>query len=59
MDLTRPEIFGISPFFILLDVARALSFYRDWLGFELILQGPAPEDLVFGIVRRGGAMIMF
>ena len=56
--MTRPEIAGISPFFIVQDVARALSFYRDRLGFEVIFQGP-PGDLFFGIVHRGGAMIMF
>ena len=57
--MTRPAISGISPFFIVQDLARALSFYRDRLGFEVIYQGPDPEDLFFGIVRRGGAMIMF
>ena len=52
------EISGISPFFIVRNVATALAFYRDRLGFEITFQGPAPDDLFFGIVRRGGAMIM-
>lgn len=56
--MTRPEIGGISPFFIVQDLAGALSFYRDQLGFEITFQGPTPDDLFFGIVRRGGAMIM-
>jgi catechol 2,3-dioxygenase-like lactoylglutathione lyase family enzyme len=56
--VTRAEIAGISPFFIVQDVARALSFYRDRLGFEVLFEGP-PGDLFFGIVHRGGAMIMF
>ena len=56
--MTRPEIGGISPFFIVADVAAALSFYRDRLGFEITFEGPTPDDLFFGIVRRGGAMIM-
>jgi len=56
--MTRPEIAGISPFFIVQDVPRALSFYRDRLGFEITFQGPAPNDIFFGIVRRGGAMIL-
>ncbi|MBI3411605.1 MAG: VOC family protein [Planctomycetes bacterium] len=55
--MTQPEISGISPFFIVSDVPSALAFYRDRLGFEIIFQGP-PEDVFFGIVRRGGAMIM-
>jgi catechol 2,3-dioxygenase-like lactoylglutathione lyase family enzyme len=56
--MTRPDITGISPFFIVKDLAITLSFYRDRLGFEVIFQGPA-DDPFFGIVRRGRAMIMF
>lgn len=56
--MTRPDIVGISPFFIVQDVAAALAFYRDRLGFEVTFQGFG-DDLFFGIVRRGGAMIMF
>jgi catechol 2,3-dioxygenase-like lactoylglutathione lyase family enzyme len=55
--MTRPDIAGISPFFIVQDVAAACSFYRDRLGFEVVFQGFG-DDLFFGIVRRGGAMIM-
>lgn len=56
--MTRPAISGISPFFIVKDVATAFAFYRDKLGFEVTYQVPG-EDLFFGIVRRDGAMIMF
>jgi catechol 2,3-dioxygenase-like lactoylglutathione lyase family enzyme len=56
--MTGAEIVGVSPFFIVQDAARALAFYRDRLGFEVIFQGFG-DDLFFGIVRRGGAMIMF
>jgi len=56
--MTRPDIGGISPFFIVQDVAGAFSFYRDRLGFEVTFQGFG-DDLFFGIVQRGGAMIMF
>ena len=55
--MTKPEISGVAPFFIVHDLAAALAFYRDRLGFEVIFEGP-PEDAFFGIVRRGGAMIM-
>ena len=56
--MTQPEISGISPFFIVHDAAAALAFYRDQLGFEITFQGPAPDDIFFGIVRRGGAQIL-
>ncbi|MBV8543678.1 MAG: VOC family protein [Acidobacteria bacterium] len=55
--MTRPEISAISPFFIVRDAVSALSFYRDKLGFEITFQGP-DDDPFFGIVCRGGAMIM-
>ena len=57
--MNAPTISGISPFFIVADVPAALSFYRDKLGFEVTFRGPTPEDEFFGIVRRGGAWIMF
>lgn len=56
--MTRPQVAGISPFFIVADVPAALSFYRDKLGFEVTYRGPTPEDEFFGIVRRDRAMIM-
>lgn len=56
--MTRPEVGGISPFFIVRDVPAALAFYRDRLGFEITFQGPSPEDIFFGIVQRDRAMIM-
>ena len=55
--VTQPEICGVSPFFIVQDASAALSFYRDRLGFDITFQEPA-DDPFFGIVRRGGAMIL-
>ena len=56
--ITKPEITGIAPFFIVKNVPAALSFYRDRLGFDITFQGPDPGDIFFGIVQRGAAMIM-
>lgn len=58
VDSTKPEIAGIAPFFIVRDVRAALSFYRDQLGFDIMFRGPEPNDVFFGIVQRGAAMIM-
>ena len=55
----KQDIAGIAPFFIVRNVPVALAFYRDRLGFEITFQGPAPNDIFFGIVERGAAMIMF
>jgi catechol 2,3-dioxygenase-like lactoylglutathione lyase family enzyme len=57
-DMTQPDITGIAPFFIVKNVPAALSFYRDRLGFDVTFQGPDPDDIFFGIVQRGAAMIM-
>jgi catechol 2,3-dioxygenase-like lactoylglutathione lyase family enzyme len=56
--MTNPDISGIAPFFIVKDVPAALAFYRDRLGFDITFQGPQPDDIFFGIVQRGAAMIM-
>ncbi|MEO5924927.1 MAG: VOC family protein [Bryobacteraceae bacterium] len=56
--MTKPEIAAIAPLFIVRSVPTSLAFYRDKLGFEITFQGPSEEDIFFGIVQRGGAMIM-
>ena len=56
--MTRAEISGTSPFFIVTHVPTSLAFYRDQLGFQITFQGPDPDDIFFGIVRRDAAMII-
>jgi catechol 2,3-dioxygenase-like lactoylglutathione lyase family enzyme len=58
LTMTKPDITGIAPFFIVRNVPAALAFYRDRLGFEITFQGPEPDDIFFGIVQRGAAMII-
>jgi Glyoxalase/Bleomycin resistance protein/Dioxygenase superfamily. len=55
--MKKPSITGIAPFFIVKDVPAALRFYCDMLGFDITFQGPAEDDIFFGIVQRGGAEI--
>jgi catechol 2,3-dioxygenase-like lactoylglutathione lyase family enzyme len=38
--VNKPEISSVAPFFIVQDLAAALSFYRDRLGFDIMFQGP-------------------
>jgi catechol 2,3-dioxygenase-like lactoylglutathione lyase family enzyme len=56
--MTKSDISGMSPFFIVKNVPAAMSFYRDRLGFDITFQGPGDDDIFFGIVQRGAAMIM-
>ena len=57
-QMSKADISGIAPFFIVKNVPAALAFYRDRLGFDITFQGPNTDDIFFGIVRRGAAMIM-
>ena len=54
--MNKAEIGGISPFFIVKDVAAAFAFYCDKLGFEIMYRAE-PEVLYFGIVKRDNVMI--
>lgn len=56
--MSKPDIAGIAPFFIVRNVPAALAFYRDRLGFDITFQGPEPDDIFFGIVQRDAAMIL-
>jgi hypothetical protein len=56
--MTKSDISGIAPFFIVKNVPAAMSFYRDRLGFDITFQGSGDDDIFFGIVQRGAAMIM-
>ena len=56
--MTKTEISAVSPLFIDNHVPTSFAFYRDRLGFEITFQAQAPNDIFFGIVRRGGAQIL-
>ena len=51
------EINGVIPFFIVKSVDAAITFYRDYLDFQVAFLEP-PEKPFFAIVRRDGAALM-
>jgi catechol 2,3-dioxygenase-like lactoylglutathione lyase family enzyme len=57
--MSRPTLERMCPFFIVSGVDQTIAFYRDKLGFEVMIQEPpAPDqDPFFAIVRREGAML--
>lgn len=57
--MNETEIGGATPLFIVRNVPATLAFYRDKLGFEVTFEGPEPNDIFFGMVQRGRAMLMF
>lgn len=56
--MNNAAITAIAPFFIVRNVPAALEFYQQQLGFDITFQGPTEDDIFFGIVERGAAMIL-
>jgi catechol 2,3-dioxygenase-like lactoylglutathione lyase family enzyme len=56
--MTQADIGLISPVLLVRNVPASLAFYRDQLGFAVTHQDD-PQRPTFGIVQRGGAMLMF
>jgi catechol 2,3-dioxygenase-like lactoylglutathione lyase family enzyme len=52
----RAELGGVAPFFIVKNVARAVAFYVDVLGFERRFAEP-DDNPFFAIVGRDGAQL--
>jgi uncharacterized glyoxalase superfamily protein PhnB len=49
----------LTPNLMVEDVAGTLAFYRDTLGFEVVMTLPEAEPFDFAIVKRDGAELMF
>lgn len=57
-DVAEPAaVGGMTPFFIVGDVARSIPFYRDGLGFTVSFQSD-PVEPFFAVLHRGGAQLM-
>ena len=56
MLMTRPTTQAISPCFIVSDVDRTITFYRDQLGFETRFREP-DRNPFFAIIGRDGAQL--
>ena len=54
---TQTRLTSIAPFFIVRDVAPAIAFYRDRLGFAVTFSAPE-DDPFFAILARDGVRIM-
>jgi catechol 2,3-dioxygenase-like lactoylglutathione lyase family enzyme len=57
MLMTRPNMQGISPFFIVSNVDQTIAFYRDKLGFETRFREP-DRNPFFAIIGRDGAQLL-
>jgi catechol 2,3-dioxygenase-like lactoylglutathione lyase family enzyme len=54
---TQAVLKSISPFLIVRDLARAVAFYRDRLGFDVRFQAPDSAPF-FAIIGRDGVQLM-
>ena len=49
----------LTPNLMVEDVAQTLTFYKDVLGFEVVMTLPEAEPFDFAIVTRDGVELMF
>ena len=56
METDAPRTPAISPFFVVSDVERTITFYRDKLGFAIGYKAPE-TDPFFAVFYRDGAQI--
>jgi glyoxylase I family protein len=54
------EVRGLAPLLQVFDMPRAIAFYRDRLGFELVMKndGADGDSFDWGLLRLGGAWLM-
>lgn len=52
------DIEGLAPLIAVFDMPKAVAFYRDILGFEIVAQSGSGDDFDWGLLRCGAAEIM-
>ena len=52
------ELDGLCPLLQVFDMSRSLAFYRDLLGFEVVMTSRPDRDLDWVLLRRGDAHLM-
>jgi catechol 2,3-dioxygenase-like lactoylglutathione lyase family enzyme len=57
---TALDLRGFAPLVQVFDMPRAVAFYRDVLGFEVVQASAArgPDDFDWGLLRLGGSELM-
>jgi catechol 2,3-dioxygenase-like lactoylglutathione lyase family enzyme len=56
----KPTLEGIAPMLQVFDMPKSIAFYRDILGFEVVLSSPArgADDFDWGLLRLNGMELM-
>jgi glyoxylase I family protein len=52
------KVEGVCPFLTVFDMRRAIEFYHDLLGFEVIAQSQAGKDFDWALMRLNDAQLM-
>lgn len=58
-EQTPMQFTSVIPNLVAADMARAVAFYRDVLGFELVRSVPDQAPFVFAWLQRGDATVFF
>lgn len=58
-EQTTMQFTSVIPNLVAGDMARAVAFYRDVLGFELVRSVPDEAPFVFAWLQRDGATVFF
>lgn len=56
--VSRPRLDGLCPLIQVFDMPRALAFYRDLLGFEVVRQAPSGDNCDWAWLKLGRAELM-
>ena len=49
---------GLTPLIEVFDMPTSVGFYRDVIGFEVVMQSRPGDDFDWGLLRMGGAELM-
>ena len=52
------KVEGLAPLIHVFDMPTSVAFYRDVLGFEVVMQSQPGDAFDWGLLRRDGAEVM-
>jgi catechol 2,3-dioxygenase-like lactoylglutathione lyase family enzyme len=52
------KVSGLTPLIQVFDMPASVAFYRDVIGFEVVMQSQPGEHFDWALLRMGGASLM-
>jgi catechol 2,3-dioxygenase-like lactoylglutathione lyase family enzyme len=53
------KVQGLTPLIEVFDMPTSVAFYRDVIGFEVVMQSSPGDNFDWGLLRMGDAELMF